>query len=352
MLVVYHGEDDYSRVQALRELRENLGDPDVASLNSTVISARDANPAAVIAQASAIPFLGPGRLVVVEGLLATFESRRSLTDRATGARTGRRRTGASAQTDPEAGLGGWEAVASTAQSLPSSNSLVFSDGVIADSNPLLKMLTPLAQVRRFRTFNSRETVDWIRRRVLELGSHIEPDAVDELGDSVGGNLWALDAELSKMALYAGDRAITLEDIAELGTLAKQETIFALVDAVVDGRYGQARIHLERMLNAGETGIRIVDTIGRQFRQLIIVKDLTSRNASKDQLADGMGTRSDFAVRKTVAQAGSFSMNQLIEMHGRLLAHDIAFKSGKMDEMTSLELLLLDLCRVAASGKVA
>ena len=336
MLLVFHGEDDYSRAEAIRELRENLGDPETASLNATVIRADDANPAEVFAQVSAVPFLSPGRLVVVDGLLGKFEAR-TTTGRTGGTRPRRTARGArkSESEDDTSKLGGWEAVAIEAPSLPPSNSLVLSDGKISESNPLLKLLAPVGEVRRFDPLTGGEIVNWVHRRVGELGGQIRPDAASELGQSGAGDLWSLDAELTKLTLYAGDRPITTEDIAALGSLVKQESVYALVDAVVEGRYGPARVHLDRILgDPGMTISRVFTMLADQVRRLLVAKDLTTRGVTHAKLLEGLGTRSDFAARKSAGQADRLSMDDLIEMHERLLQHDLAFKTGQMDEGTS------------------
>jgi len=352
MLLVFHGEDDYSRAEAIRELRENLGDPETASHNATIIRADDANPAEVFAQASAVPFLSPGRLVVVEGLLAKFEAG-TTTGRVGGTRPRRTARGArkSVTEGDTSKLGGWEAVVTEVPSLPASNSLVFSDGEISQSNPLLKLLVPVGEVRRFDRLTGGETVNWVHRRVGELGGQIRPDAANELGQIGAGDLWSLDAELTKLTIYAGDRPVTTEDIAVLGSLVKQESMYALVDAVVEGRYGEARVHLNRILDDPKTMRSWFTMLADQVRRLLTAKDLTNRGATHAELLEGLGTRSDFAARKSVGQANRLSMEDLIEMHERLLQHELAFKTGQMDESTSMELLLTDLCKTAARTSV-
>ncbi len=352
MLLVFYGEDGYSRAEAIRKLRENLGDPETASLNATVIRADDANPAEVFAQASAVPFLSPGRLVVVEGLLAKFEAG-TTTGRVDGTRPRRTARGArkSVTEDDKSKLSGWEAVATEAPSLPASNSLVFSDGEISQSNPLLKLLVPVGEVRRFDRLTGGETVNWVHRRVGELGGQIRPDAANELGRIGAGDLWSLDAELTKLTLYAGDWPVTIEDIAVLGSLVKQESMYPLVDAVVEGRYGEARVHLDRILDDPRMMRSWFTMLADQVRRLLIAKDLTNRGATHAELLEGLGTRSDFAARKSVGQANRLSMKDLIEMHERLLQHELAFKTGQMDESTSMELLLTDLCKTAARTSV-
>ena len=74
-------------------------------------------------------------MVLVEGLLSTFEGRRS---------GGRRRGAGNAAS---ASLGGWEGLAAAIPAMPDSTVLVFADGTLSNGNPLLRALNDVAQVQ-------------------------------------------------------------------------------------------------------------------------------------------------------------------------------------------------------------
>ena len=355
MLCVFYGEDDFSCREAIRRLADSLGDPESAALNTAFVEAEGARPAEVVAQASAVPFLGPKRLVVVNGVLSKFESSGSAGTRSRGGRSASPRRGgqsAKSRQDPSRGLDGWDNVVAAADSLPDSNTLVFSDGPVSASNPLLRLLTPAAQVRRFDRLNPDETVGWIHARSRELGVRIERDAAAALAEAAPGDLWSLDAELAKLALYAGEAPITARHVAEAGSLLRRENIFALADSVIAGQYGEARVHLDNVLREpGMTTVRLIELLGRQFRNLVMAKDLTDREAS-NEIAAAIGTNSRYAAQKAERQARRFTMSQLIDMHGCFLAFDLGIKTGRFEEKTGLELLLMELCAIASSRRVA
>lgn len=336
MFAIYYGEDDFSRREAVRVLQEKLGDPEMASLNTAVLAANDAKPAEVIAQASAVPFLAPGRLVVVEGLLGLFEARPG--------RGGSERRG-KAKTGVEGGLGGWEALAEAGPRLPDSNMLLLTDGPVNAANPLLKVLAPAAEVRQFFPLRGPALEEWVRRRVATQGGKIVPEAVRRLVEACGGNLWALDAETSKLLVFASGRPITVEDVEALVSEVREENIFNLVDDIIERRYPQARTRLQSLVEGGAVTGQVIAMLARQVRMLIAGKDLKERGASRQELEEGVGTRSDFALRKALGQSEKFSMNELIAMHRRLLDYDVAIKTGVLSESTALELLVAELCGV-------
>ena len=351
MLEIYYGEDDYSRKRAIDVLREQLGDPEMASLNTVTLSAADTTPAEVVAQAGAVPFLANGRLVVVEGLLAMFS-------RSQGG-GGSRRSSRSRQAvleDNESqstdSFRGWGQLKDLAPGLPESNILVLSDEAAADSNPLLRHLAPVANVRVFAPLRGNDLTGWIGQTVHERGGRIENAAQRALGDAHGSNLWALSNEIDKLLLYAGpDRPITVEDVNAMTGATREENIFAMVDDVIERRYPRARERIERLReDSGAAVPQIMAMLGTQVRRLLAAKDATERRVSQSELQDAIGSRSDFAIRKTVDQSRSFTMPRLREMHRAILDYDIALKTGQLNEDTALELLIADLCGIGTPGR--
>ena len=359
LLFVHHGEDDFSRHEAIRQLVRSLGDPESAALNTSFFEADKARPVEVIGQASAAPFLGPKRLVVVNGVLSKFEPEDSAGGRPRRGRAAPQRRGgrnAKARQEPDRGLGGWESVVEAVSALPDSNALVFSDGKVSASNPLLRLLAPAAQVQRFEPLKVDGTARWVRERAGELGGGIEPDAAKTLAEAAPGDLWSLDAELAKLAAYAGDAPINSRHVAEVGSLARRDTIYALLDSVVAGQYGQARVRLRDVLDEpGMTTGRFIDQFGRLLRNLVIAKDIADHTPSKDvagKVGAAIGNRVPYVIQKTVGQVRRFAMRQLIDMHACLLACDLGIKTGRFGEETALDLLLMELCAVASGRRAA
>lgn len=354
MLEIYYGEDDYSRKRAIEALREQLGDPEMASLNTVTLTASETTPAEVVAQAGAVPFLANGRLVVVEGLLAMFSRSQGGGGGRGGGRSSRSRQAALQDSESQSidSFRGWGQLKDLAPGLPESNILVLSDGAAADSNPLLKHLAPVANVRIFAPLRGNELSGWIGQTIRERGGQIENAAQRALADAHGSNLWALSNEIDKLLLYAGpDRPITVEDVSSMTGSTREENIFAMVDDVIERRYPRARERIERLRSdTGAAVPQIMAMLGTQVRRLLAAKDATDRRVSQSELQDAIGTRSEFAIRKTVNQSRSFTMPRLREMHRAILDYDIALKTGQLNEDTAMELLIADLCGIGTPGR--
>src|SRR5260221_783681 len=80
MLHVLYGADDFRVSEALRALKTSLDPDGMLATNTSVLAGRGLAPHVLIQHASAMPFLGQARLVIVEGLLTALGSRRGVTE--------------------------------------------------------------------------------------------------------------------------------------------------------------------------------------------------------------------------------------------------------------------------------
>lgn len=332
-----YGRDDYSRRQAYLALRSRLETP-LGPPDSLVFDGREAKPDEVLLACRTVPFLGGSRLIVVEGLLSRFDA-----DGGRGAGRGRRRREAG-------GLGGWEALAEAADSLPESTTLVFLDGDLGGSNPLLQALRPVsAETREFRppsTFRPRgggrsELDEWTAQHAAGAGVDLDPAAVQTLTNAVGADLWALSTEIDKLAAYAPGRRVTAQDVETVGP-GVEGTLYAMRDATVEGRRSEAIARLRELLDAGKPPQLLLAVIAGRYRELLQAWDLQSSGADAATAKGAFARMPDFAFRRLSQQVERYDLPRLRRAYQRLLETDLDIKSGLLDEETALFLLVHDL----------
>jgi DNA polymerase-3 subunit delta len=229
MLYILHGRDDFSRREELGRIKASLDSDGMLTTNTDALDGREVTLEQLTAICGTIPFLGSHRLVVVEGLLGRFESDRP------------RRGGARPRRGPGADLERWLALAEAVQVLPASTTLVFLDDELSAGNPLLEALRPHAEVREFRELKPGAVLQWVMERAQNQGIDISPTAAKLLAELVGNKLWVLASELDKLAAYAQGRRIEGADVKALVSAAREVNVFAMVDAVVEGRAPAARL---------------------------------------------------------------------------------------------------------------
>lgn len=330
MFYILYGEDDFSIYQALGEIKEGLGDAGTLAVNTVSLDGEHLTLNELRHNCNTVPFLAPYRLVVVKGLLKQFEPGK-----------GELRSGGRAVTKTDDKLKEWKDLASYTKQIAPTTVLVLIDGKLSKQNPLLKELSPLAELRVFSKLYGKRLAAWIQQWVTGKNGAITPGATDLLAQLIGGNLWAMSNEIDKLLLYAQGRSIEENDVRQLVSYAQEANIFALVDAVLERHPEIAHRILHRLYQEGASSAYVLVMITRQLRLIVQTKELSSR-LSPSQIQAKLGLKS-YALDKTLAQAKSYDFDRIKQAYGRLLETDADIKTGRYNDRIALELLIAELC---------
>ncbi len=334
MIHLLHGKDDYQVRKALHAIRDRLAaDDDMLASNTTSLDGRDLGADELLAHATAVPFLASNRLVIVDGLLRALGE---------GKRGGRKKKG---EDDP---LEPWRraaAILSDSATMPETTTLVFVEGELNRSNPAFTIFAPIARTVEYAPLAKGDVGSWIRTSAKEKKLKISDGAVSALAEAIGGDLWALHNELEKLGTYAGGEQIDEALVAEMVSAARETKVWDLADAIVAGNERKALTTLGRLLIDGEAPQLLLFMIVRQYRQLILVKDLRDRRVPQDEVARAAGVPA-FRVANVAAIAGRYGWPVLRDAYARLLDADLSVKRGLQDDESSLQLLIHELCALA------
>ena len=305
------------------------------STNTTVLEGKGLTVSQLNEVCTAMPFLAPKRLVIVKGLLERFEPKPG---------QGRQKKN-DAAAKKKSRQEGYKDFAAITDSFPESTVLVLVDGDIKNKNPLLKeLVSAKAQVKAFPMLKSEKLKQWITQRVRKEGGRMSPAAVTLLAQMVGGNLWVMSGEISKLAMYASGRCTEEEDVKTVVGYSQQANIFNMVDAVLESRAGQAQQAIQQLLQAGLAPPYLLYMLSRQARLLVQVKDMARQGVPQYEIQTRLGLHSDFVWRKTSEQAGRYTMEQLKKLYHCLLDADLSIKTGKYEPELALNILAAELCR--------
>jgi len=335
MIHLFYGGDEFSLHEELAALKSRLNGDGMLADNTSRLDGRTLQPQELLTHCNTVPFLGAHRLVIVEGLLDRFE---------TGRGSGRRRGAKGSREE----MAAWRNMPAALEAMPPTTVLIFIDGKISGSNPLFRLLAPIAETREFQPLRQRDVPGWLTRRARETGVRISGGAIALLAELVGNDLRVLTQELAKLQLYAMDREIVEDDVRLLVSSAREASVFAMVDAVIEGRSGLAVRLLEQLRNEGAGATRLLSMIVRQYRHLIMAKELVLAHLSPAEIGRRLDISSDFALRKVLEQANRYSMAQLESAYHCLLKADGAIKRGVYpgEGEAALDILLSDLAQVS------
>lgn len=333
MIYVFHGDDGFSAHEALHALVEAVGPEDVRDPNVAELDGGSFDVAKFGAAAMVMPFLAERRMVVTRGLLTAL-----------GGSTGggrRRRRGKARDTGDE--LGAAAGLPELLAQLPPTTDAVFLDGRLTNKNPLLVEIEALdsqqVQLREFPVLRRDPLARWVRERATLKGASIAPGAIESMVELVGGNLWAMDNELEKLATYRLNGTIEAEDVDALVAGARETSVFELVDALMEGRADTAMARLDSLLRDGSGGPYLITMIARQARMLALAHELGRERVPQAEWGQRLGTSSDFVVRKTADQARRFPLDAVRALYHLLVGADLAMKTGEAaDDVVLAELV--------------
>ncbi len=337
MLYLLHGTDEFTRSEELAKLKQKLGDPTVVSLNTTVLDGRKLTLPALTQACEALPFMAKRRLVIVEGFWSRFEPPE-------GARAKEKQPKM-----PASDTALIKGLLEYLPRLPETTGLVFVESrSLHKANPAFNAVPSdqkkTAYVKEFNPPEEGELRRWVERRMKAKGGEIMPQAAQKLARFVGGDLRQLDQELDKLWAHANfQRPVSDTDVHNLVTATQTDSVFALVDAIGLRQREKAMRVLHELLEAGAAPLYLLSMIERQFRILLQVKDLQARGVAPSGMQKTLRIGHSFIIEKSLRQAQNFSMAALESIYGRLADVEQEIKTGEIEDLLALDLLVVGLC---------
>ncbi len=202
-------------------------------------------------------------------------------------------------------------------------------------------VSDVVELRRFASHEARREAEALASRA---GFRIETDALDLLVESLASDVARIAVEIEKLGLYAGTRAVTVDDIAALVPDARATTIFALVNALGRRDRPRALEALDTLTKEGEYLPLALAFLSTQFRMALAACDAGLKSAAQIQshftrLGVPMwGSRAD-QVSQT---AMKFTRSQLERALRLIFEADRGLRDTRPDDRIVMERFILAL----------
>ena len=178
-----------------------------------------------------------------------------------------------------------EQVAQTLSDLPEHCTLVlvYETVEFKPDKRMRKLAESLAKAEtvEFKRPTERELVTWITRHFKSHDKAISYADCQYLIQLTGGDMTRLVSEIEKVASYSEAPEISRADIDAVVEPVLEAVAFELSDAIAGGRYEQALLKLETLLQMQQEPVMILGAIGGQMRRI---------SAAKTILRAGKGVR--------------------------------------------------------------
>jgi DNA polymerase-3 subunit delta len=330
LLYILCGPDNYTLTQELNRIKKSAGNDAAAGTNIMELEGDKLSLSEFRVACETVPFLAEKRLVIINGLLERFEPK---------ARPAPAKKTARTADQPKE----WQLLTDCIKNIPDTTILVLVDSEVSNQNPLLKEISPKAQVKTFPLLKRTELPVWIQKRVAQAGGKISTQAIDLMAKLVGNDLWVMANEIDKLVLFTNGKSIEENDVKAIVSHAQEANVFAMVDAILEGKTGFAEELLQQLLNRGAAPTYLLWMLHRQVRFIVLAKDLKAQKKSNAEIQSKLGL-SDFPLQKTLEQADKYSLERLKMFYDKLLETDLAIKTGKYDGELALYILVVELCQ--------
>ena len=345
MWYLFHGPNSMARDEEIAKMKAKLGEPDIASLNTTMLD-RTATLSEIAGAADAMPFLADKRLVVVQGWLAGKKGEGG---------KGKGKGKAKAAEDEGSPL---QTLLDYLKDTSETTRLIFAeDELLPETHPVMKLAEEQGSGGHTKVFAMpADPVRWIVERARAKNSEIAPPAAVLLSNKINRGstndrdhfvndsrtyLYKLDNELEKLAAFAMGRRIESADVEALVWDEDVADIFKFIDAISMRNGEDAFKFVRGVLVRGESPLVVLSHMARQTRLMIQAKE--HADLSNDALAQHIGVH-PFVAKKALQQSQRFQMSELLGAHEAVLQADVAIKTGQMDDQTALDVLVAAFCR--------
>jgi DNA polymerase-3 subunit delta len=177
---------------------------------------------------------------------------------------------------------------------------------------------------------------------------LEPDAAELLLELVGSSMGLLDQELGKLAVAAGEKPeITAENVERMVGRSKAADVFRILDAIGDGKPGEALSIVEELFSEGEDPMAVMGPLTASLRKLATLGRLHfAEKMALGPAMDAAGVPKWDKIRMgTERQVQRLGKNRLAKLTDWLVEINLGLKGGcALPERVQVERLIVMLAR--------
>ena len=182
---------------------------------------------------------------------------------------------------------------------------------------------------------------------------LAPDAAELMLELVGASMGSLNQELGKLAVAVGAKpGIAVEDVDRMVGRSKAADVFRIMDAIGDGRPGEALSVLEELFTEGEDPMAVMGPLTAQLRKLAAVGRLTATGQALGPAMDAAGVpkweKARLGFERQLKHLGRRRVDKLTDW---LVEINLGLKGGNaLPERVQVERLVVMLARPREEAK--
>ena len=216
--------------------------------------------------------------------------------------------------------------------------VVYESDEVDQRLKLFKSLLKECKCQEFKLLDTKNLKMWAVKQFENTQAKVNNDAVDLLLNYAGNNLWQISNEIKKLVNFKLGAVIQKADVELLVKPKIEVDIFRTIDALAEKNKKQAMNLLYKHLDNGEKPLYLLSMIAYQFKNLLVVKELSEKGMMYASIVKKSGLH-PFVVKKTYFQCRQFTFLELKNIYQRIFTMDSDIKIGKIEPETALDLLV-------------
>lgn len=309
-ITLIYGQDEWVKNEALKKIKVQTVD-ETDLMNYSYFEGKDIDVSQVIDQGETMPFFATQKLIVIKN-------------------SGYFKVGKKEET---------EKLLSWLKTKPDYSFIVFVEQEVDKRNSLYKYIQKDWQVIEGNTPTEEALLKIISEACRQRNLHIDLELMRYLAMNLPKQINHMMVELDKLASFVGEEKVTRQMIDTVCVFSLEQRVFELLKAVSQNQTKLALSIYNKLIESKESPIGILVLIGRQYRQLLQVKYLQRNNESTKRISQVIGVP-HFVAQDLAIQAQRFSFKTLQEILALCLESDEAIKTGRMEPIKCIELLII------------
>lgn len=226
------------------------------------------------------------------------------------------------------------------ENLPPTTIIVFIEKDVDKRLKLFKTVKKIGYIAEFKIPTENELIKWVTSIFKKEGKTITNPICTYFLRNTILDMNLLLNEIKKLTYYCKEKEeITVEDIDDICTISLNTKIFNLLNFVGLKNTRKALEIYNNMIQTRSEPLMILTMLYRQFKLILRTKALMQKNIGINEISSSLGVQS-FAIKDYVAQSKNFKYSKLISIMENCLETDISIKTGKINSVLAVEMLIV------------
>ncbi|MGI6068829.1 MAG: DNA polymerase III subunit delta [Blautia sp.] len=233
-----------------------------------------------------------------------------------------------------------EELADYLKALPDYLTLVFVETEVDKRSRMYKGVKSAGRVAEFTKQDEKSLMRWVLGLLGKEDKKITQRDMELFLSKTGTDMGNIYMEVTKLLDYTlGRQVITKEDIEAVCSTQTTNKIFDMVRAVTEKNQKRALDLYYDLLTLKEPPMRILFLLAKQFRQLMLTKEMVMDGHGANEISSKLGVPS-FVVRNYIQCVKNYDLKTLRRAVEDFTDAEEAVKTGRLGDVLSVELMIV------------